>query len=76
MMRSYELSKAADVYSFAIVMYEALTWRKPFFNMRTPLVGGRVGCVRVGVRRSVGVGWGGAGYSGVRWRGVGGWMGA
>jgi serine/threonine protein kinase len=57
MMRSNELSKASDVYSFAIVMYEALTWRMPYYAIKSPLVGGRAGGVRARVRRSGGVGW-------------------
>ncbi|KIY96438.1 hypothetical protein MNEG_11523 [Monoraphidium neglectum] len=43
MMRSNELSKASDVYSFAIVMYEALTWRMPYYAIKSPLIYMRVG---------------------------------
>ncbi|KIZ02471.1 hypothetical protein MNEG_5491 [Monoraphidium neglectum] len=32
-MQSNELSKASDVYSFGMVMYEALTWRLPYHTI-------------------------------------------
>jgi serine/threonine protein kinase len=41
-MQSNELSKASDVYSFGMVMYEALTWRLPYHTIPSIVVGVRV----------------------------------
>jgi serine/threonine protein kinase len=38
-LRANELCKASDVYSFGMIMYEALTWKMPYHNKLSPQVG-------------------------------------
>jgi serine/threonine protein kinase len=45
-MRSNELGRASDVYSFGMVMYEALTWRLPWFNKKSPQARLHMGALR------------------------------
>jgi hypothetical protein len=40
-IRSSHMGPAADVYSFAIIMWELLTWQQPFADMMSVQVGGR-----------------------------------
>lgn len=37
-MRRGELGRAADVYAFGMVAFEALTWRMPYPSKRSPQV--------------------------------------
>lgn len=40
LMTQNRLSTASDVYSFAIIMYEMLTWQMPFHDLSKEQVGG------------------------------------